>query len=209
MGQPCTRVRFPGLQPYEPVWQAMRRFTDERGEHCPDACWLVEHEPVFTLGQAGRDEHVLDAGDIPLVRTDRGGQVTYHGPGQVVIYPLLQLKRLNLGVKALVHGLEQVVLDYLHGLDLPACRRPGAPGVYLDDAKIAALGLRIRHGCSYHGLAFNVAMDLEPFRRIHPCGYAGMNVTQLSRYRPDLGWQTVADGLLSGLARQFSLEWIE
>ncbi len=208
MLRPCTLRRWPGLQPYEPVWQAMRDFTDQRDEHTRDACWLVEHEPVFTLGQAGRAEHVLDAGDIPLVHCDRGGQVTYHGPGQVVIYPLLQLKRLKLGVKAMVHGLEQAVIDYLARLDIVAERRAGAPGVYVDGAKIAALGLRVRRGCSYHGLAFNHQMDLSPFQRIHPCGYAGLEVTQLSRFYPAVSRTAVEDGLLAELGRQFSLEFI-
>ncbi len=207
MPQPCTLRRWPGLQPYEPVWQAMRDFTDRRDEQTRDECWLVEHEPVYTLGQAGRRAHVHDTGGIPLVQCDRGGQVTYHGPGQVVIYPLLQLKRLKLGVKAMVTGLEQAVMDYLVGLGIEAERRPGAPGVYVEGAKIAALGLRVRRGCSYHGLAFNHDMNLEPFLRIDPCGYAGMKVTQLSRFRPELTRAQVEAGLLAELARQFSLEF--
>ncbi len=209
MRVPCRLVRHRGMQPYEPIWQAMRDFTDTRGEDTQDECWLLEHAPVFTLGQAGRPEHVLEAGDIPVVHCDRGGQVTYHGPGQVVIYPLFQLRRLGLGVKALVQGLEQVVIDYLADLGLDAGRREGAPGVYVQGAKIAALGLRVRRGCCYHGLAFNHRMDLSPFRRINPCGYAGMEVTQLEALRPEIPRSAVEAGLLRALSRQFSLELSE
>ncbi|MDB6162782.1 MAG: lipB [Xanthomonadaceae bacterium] len=157
----------------------MQRFTDARNDDTPDELWMVEHEPVFTLGQAGKPEHVLRAGDIPVVHVDRGGQVTYHGPGQLVAYPLLDLRRLKLGVRDYVHRIEQAVIDTLGEWNIAARRRDGAPGVYVDARKIAALGIRVRRGCSFHGLAFNVAMDLEPFARINPCGYAGLQVTSM------------------------------
>jgi lipoyl(octanoyl) transferase len=157
----------------------MEAFTDQRGEQADDELWLLEHEPVFTLGQAGKPEHVLAAGDIPVVRTNRGGQVTYHGPGQLVAYPLIDLRRLNIGVREFVCRIEQALIDTLGHWDIAAERRDGAPGVYVAGAKIGALGLRVRRGCSFHGLAFNVAMDLEPFSRINPCGYQGLQVTSV------------------------------
>lgn len=168
-----------GVQPYEPVWHAMQAFTDDRDEQTPDEVWCVQHPPVFTLGQAGKAEHVLAPGDIPVVPVDRGGQVTYHGPGQLVLYPLLDLRRLGLGVRELVTLIEQSIIDVLEAFHVSADRREGAPGVYVGEAKIAALGLRVRRGCSFHGLAFNIDMDLEPYGRINPCGYAGLAVTQL------------------------------
>ncbi len=173
------RLRRRGRVDYAACLADMQTFTDRRDADTPDELWLVEHPPVFTLGLAGKPEHVLDAGDIPVVRCDRGGQVTYHGPGQVVLYALLDLARAGHGVKALVTTLEQAVIDLLAGLDVAGARRPGAPGVYVAGAKIAALGLRVRRGCCYHGLSFNVAMDLAPFARINPCGYADLPVTQL------------------------------
>lgn len=173
------RLRRRGRVDYAACLADMQTFTDRRYADTPDELWLVEHPPVFTLGLAGKPEHVLDAGDIPVVRCDRGGQVTYHGPGQVVLYALLDLARAGHGVKALVTTLEQAVIDLLAGLDITGERRPGAPGVYVAGAKIAALGLRVRRGCCYHGLSFNVAMDLAPFARINPCGYADLPVTQL------------------------------
>jgi lipoyl(octanoyl) transferase len=176
--------------PYQETWQAMRDLTDTRNADTPDQFWCLEHEPVFTQGQAGRPEHILDAGDIPVLQTDRGGQVTYHGPGQLIIYILLDLKRRGMTIKPLVNGIEQAVIDMLAAYDIEAQRKPGAPGVYVNDAKICALGLRVRRGCSYHGLALNVNMDLAPFSRINPCGYEGMQVTQCT----DLGGpSTVAE----------------
>ncbi|MFD2190325.1 lipoyl(octanoyl) transferase LipB [Pistricoccus aurantiacus] len=169
-----------GCQPYETVWRAMREFTDQRDANSRDQLWLVEHWPVFTQGQAGRPEHLLLPGDIPVVQTDRGGQVTYHGPGQLVLYPLLNVKRLHLGVRELVSALENAVIAALSEQDVEARARRDAPGVYVGDAKIASLGLRIRRGCSFHGVAFNVDMDLSPFSRINPCGYAGLEMTQLA-----------------------------
>ncbi len=178
----CLVLRELGLQTYEPVWRAMQAFTDARDENTADELWLVQHTPVFTQGQAGKAEHVLAAGDIPVVQVDRGGQVTYHGPGQIVAYPLVDLRRLGIGVKALVCRLEEAILRVLAHYAVLAERRTGAPGIYVQDAKIASLGLRVRRGCSFHGLAFNIDMDLEPFRRINPCGYAGLEVTDLSNF---------------------------
>lgn len=173
-------MRRLGLCEYGPTWRAMRAFTDERGPHTPDELWLLQHPPVFTLGQAGRLEHVLNPGAIPVIQVDRGGQVTYHGPGQLIAYVLLDLRRAGLGVKGLVGLLEQSVVGLLADYGIGAAARPGAPGVYAEGAKIASLGLRVRRGCSFHGLALNVAMDLEPFSRIDPCGYPGLAVTQIA-----------------------------
>jgi lipoyl(octanoyl) transferase len=175
-------VRQLGLQAYEPIWRAMQAFTDARDAGTPDELWLVQHPPVFTQGQAGKAEHVLAAGDIPVMQVDRGGQVTYHGPGQIVAYPLVDLRRLGIGVKTLVCRLEEAILRVLARHGVQAARRPGAPGIYVQDAKIASLGLRVRRGCSFHGLAFNIRMDLEPFQRINPCGFAGLAVTDLSHF---------------------------
>ena len=198
-------VRDLGRQPYEPVWRAMQRFTDTRSDDTPDELWLVEHDPVFTLGQAGKDEHVLMPGDIPVLHVDRGGQVTYHGPGQIVLYPLLDLKRLKVGVKDYVCRIEQAMIDTLADWNIHAQRREGAPGVYVNGAKIGALGIRVRHGCTFHGLAFNIAMDLEPFRRINPCGYQGLEVTSML----DLGGPSSLDAvkpvLVAHVARLFGL----
>jgi lipoyl(octanoyl) transferase len=169
-----------GLREYAPTVAAMQEFTEGRTATTPDEVWLLEHPPVYTLGRAALPGHVLDAGTVPVVRTDRGGQVTYHGPGQLVVYPLLDLRRRNLGIKPLVHLLEECVIELLAGYAIQAERRPGAPGVYVGGAKIAALGLRVRRGCSYHGLSLNVDMDLAPFGRINPCGYPGLPVTQLA-----------------------------
>ena len=169
-----------GRRPYLPVWQAMRELTDGRDEATPDQFWLVEHDPVFTQGQAGKPEHLLMPGDIPVVQTDRGGQVTYHGPGQVVLYPLLDVRRCGIGVRELVTALERAVIELLAEYGIEAHARPDAPGVYVGEAKIASLGLRIRRGASFHGVALNVNGDLAPFQRINPCGYAGMAMTRLA-----------------------------
>lgn len=177
--QQAVQVRTLGLEDYLPVWQRMTAFTDQRNAASADELWLVEHPPVFTLGQSGRREHILDPGDIPVVPCDRGGQVTYHGPGQLVLYPLLNLQRLKVGVRAFVELMEESLIQTLAHFAIPAQRKPGAPGVYVDEAKIAAVGLRIRRGCSFHGMSLNVNMDLEPFQRINPCGYAGLQVTQM------------------------------
>ncbi|MGY6631338.1 MAG: lipoyl(octanoyl) transferase LipB [Wenzhouxiangella sp.] len=193
------RVRHLGRRDYEPVWVAMRDFTDQRGADTPDELWLVEHPPVFTQGLAGKPEHLLNPGNIPVVQTDRGGQVTYHGPGQVVAYPLLDLKRSGLGVRCLVDRLEQAMIDVLADWKIDAVRRDGAPGVYVGEAKIGSIGLKIRHERSYHGLAFNVDMDLTPFALINPCGYAGLAMTRVVDHRPGTGWQEVADNLTTAI----------
>ena len=168
-----------GRSDYQVTWDAMRQFTHQRIPQTPDQLWVTEHPAVFTQGLNGRAEHVLDTGDIPLIQVDRGGQVTYHGPGQLIVYCLLDLNRYGLGVKGLVAKIEQSIIDLLEGYQIAAHTRAGAPGVYVDQAKIAALGLRIRKGCCYHGLSLNVDMELEPFSRIDPCGYRGLAVTQL------------------------------
>lgn len=180
----------------------MRAFTDARGPDTPDELWLLEHPPVFTLGQAGRPEHLLAPGDIPVVQSDRGGQATYHGPGQLVAYLLLDLRRAGLGVKRLVNLLEQSAIDLLARRGIAAAARPDAPGVYVDGAKIAALGLRVRQGCSYHGLSLNVAMDLEPFGRINPCGYAGLRIVQLADLCPDADLERTAAELAAILTER-------
>jgi len=171
-------VKRLGRVEYEPTWQAMQSFTASRQPETPDELWIVEHPPVYTLGQAGKPEHVLQDIGIPIVKIDRGGQVTYHGPGQVVIYLLLDLSRLKIKVRELVIAIEQAVIDFLAAYGITAERRAGAPGVYVGEAKIAALGLKIKNGCSYHGLSLNVDMDLSPFAAINPCGYAGLKVIQ-------------------------------
>ncbi len=170
-----------GRVEYLPTWHAMQHFTEERDADTPDEIWFLEHPPVFTLGLAGKTEHVLAPGNIPVIHIDRGGQVTYHGPGQLLVYPLIDLKRLRLGVRAMVEAIENSVIATLKEFDIAALSKREAPGVYTQDGrKLASLGLRVRRGCSYHGLAFNVAMDLEPFSRINPCGYAGLQMTQVS-----------------------------
>lgn len=189
-------IRYLGRVAYEPTWRDMQRFTQARDESTPDALWVLEHPPVFTLGQAGRREHLLQATEIPVVPIDRGGQITYHGPGQVVIYVLVDLKRRGYGVKELVSRMEQAIIDLLAEHGVKAERKAGAPGVYVNGAKIAALGLRIRQGRSYHGLALNVDMDLAPFALINPCGYPGMAVTQTR----ELGINADAEGLGKRLA---------
>lgn len=176
-------VRHLGQVEYEPTWHAMQSFTDSRSPDTPDEVWYLQHAPVFTMGRNGKQEHLLETGDIPVIQVDRGGQVTYHGPGQLVVYPLLDLTRRQLGVQSLVRLLEQTVIDLLAGHGVTATRRDRAPGVYVDDRKIAALGLRVRRGCCFHGLSLNADMDLAPFSMINPCGYPGMQVTQLA----DLG----------------------
>ena len=184
----------------------MQRFTDVRTEATPDEIWLVEHDPVFTLGQAGKPEHVLAAGDIPVIHVDRGGQVTYHGPGQIVAYPLFDLKRMKVGVREYVQRIEQSIIDTAAEWSIHAERRDGAPGVYVAGAKVAALGIRVRRGCTFHGLAFNIGMDLEPFHRINPCGYQGLQVTTLADLGGPSGMNAVKPVLLANLAKQFDLE---
>lgn len=185
-------IRHLGVRPYEPIYQDMRAFTDVRHPGSADEIWVLQHEPVYTLGLGGKMEHVLNAGAVPVIRTDRGGQVTYHGPGQAVIYMLLDLKRSNLPVRALVFCLEQAVIDCVAQSGIEAHRVAGAPGVYVAGRKLAALGLRVRKGCTYHGLAVNVDGDLAPFAGINPCGYAGLPVTRLV----DLGMNLDCDGFV-------------
>ncbi|MGE4366567.1 lipoyl(octanoyl) transferase LipB [Thermomonas sp.] len=197
-----------GRRPYEPVWRAMQAFTDARGEDTADEVWLVEHEPVFTLGQAGKPEHVLMPGEIPVLHVDRGGQVTYHGPGQLVAYPLLDLKRLKLGVRDYVCRIEQAVIDTLADWNIHAARKDGAPGVYVNGAKIASLGIRVRRGCTFHGLAFNIAGEsTPPFARINPCGYAGLQVVALADLGGPSALEAVKPALLAQLGRQLGLAW--
>lgn len=202
---PRAQLRDLGRQPYEPVWRAMQAFTDARDADTPDELWLVEHDPVFTLGQAGKDEHVLMPGDIPVIHVDRGGQVTYHGPGQLVLYPLLDLRRLKLGVREYVDRIEQAVIDTLAEWNIEGARRDGAPGVYVAGAKVMALGIRVRRGCTFHGLAFNIAMDLSPYQRINPCGYQGLRVTSVLDLGGPSGMDQVKPVLVAQLARQFGL----
>lgn len=172
-------IRDLGRQGFLRVWPAMERFTDTRTDDAVDELWLVEHNPVFTLGQAGKPEHVLAPGDIPVIQTNRGGQVTYHGPGQIVAYPLVDLRRIGIGVREFVCRIEQAMIDTMAVWNIEALRKQGAPGVYVKGEKIGALGLRVRRGCTFHGLAFNINMDLEPFSRINPCGYEGLQVTSM------------------------------
>ena len=173
-------VRRLGLADYEPVWHAMQEFTNQRDADSLDELWLVQHPPVFTQGQAGKAEHVLAPGDIPVIQVDRGGQVTYHGPGQIVAYPLVDLKRLGIGVREFVHRIEESIIRVLAQYGVQGERIEGAPGIYVGGDKIASLGLRVRRGCTFHGLAFNIEMDLEPFQRINPCGFQGLRVIRLS-----------------------------
>jgi lipoyl(octanoyl) transferase len=178
--RPAPVIRWLGRVEYVPTWQAMQRFTDERTPATPDEIWFLEHPPVYTLGMNASPAHVLAPGDIPVVQIDRGGQVTYHGPGQLVIYPLIDLRRAGLGVRDLVTALERTVIDYVGELGVTAECRRNAPGVYVNDRKLASVGIRIRRGASYHGIAINVSLDTEPFTRINPCGYAGLEVTRLA-----------------------------
>ena len=198
------KVRHLGLQDYEPVWQTMQKFTEERDKNTEDEIWLVQHPSVFTLGKAGKQEHLLNTGDIPVIKVDRGGQVTYHAPGQLVVYILLDLNRLNIGVRQLVTNLEQAIIDTLSEYGITAESRRDAPGVYVDGRKIAALGLRVRRGYCFHGLALNVEMDLEPFARINPCGYKGLEITQITDLVDDVDVDVdlVGQQLLSHLKQQ-------
>jgi lipoyl(octanoyl) transferase len=198
-------IKHLGQVAYEPAWRAMQAFTAARDGGTPDELWVLQHPPVFTLGQAGKREHLLQATDIPLIPIDRGGQVTYHGPGQIVIYVLVDLKRRGYGVRELVNRMEQGVIDLLCGSGIQGERIAGAPGVYVRGAKIAALGLRIKHGCSYHGLALNVDMDLSPFSLINPCGYPGMNVTQTSELGIAASTDRLGEKLATLLAEKIDL----
>ncbi|EPM7950042.1 TPA: lipoyl(octanoyl) transferase LipB [Vibrio parahaemolyticus] len=202
-------VKRLGRQDYEPVWKAMHEFTDQRTEETPDEVWLVEHNPVFTQGQAGKAEHLINTGDIPVVQSDRGGQVTYHGPGQLVAYFLINLRRKKLGVRDLVTTIENLVINTLKAYNIDSAARPDAPGVYVDGKKICSLGLRIRKGCSFHGLALNVNMDLTPFLRINPCGYAGMEMVQVSQFNGPSDVDTVEKQLIEELVTLLDYERVE
>ena len=193
---------LPGLQPYEPTWKAMQALTSHRDANTVDEIWLLQHEPVFTQGQAGKAEHLLDTGDIPVVQVDRGGQVTYHGPGQQMAYLMLDLRRRKLGVRELVDIIEQAIVELLGDYGIEAYPKPDAPGVYVNEHKICSLGLRIRRGCSFHGLALNLSMDLEPFLRINPCGYAGLQMTQLHTLAPGADLDAVPNNLVNYLVKK-------
>jgi lipoyl(octanoyl) transferase len=195
-------IRRLGLAPYEPTWRAMQQFTDERQDATRDEIWFVEHPPVFTLGLNASREHLLAPGDIPVVQIDRGGQVTYHGPGQLMIYPLLNLRRLKLGVRDLVVALENAVIDYAANLGITASGSRSAPGVYVDGAKLASIGLRIRRGACYHGMALNVSLDPRPFERINVCGYKDLRVTRLADLGVKLSVETVAKDFTPHLLRR-------
>ncbi|MES9941248.1 MAG: lipoyl(octanoyl) transferase LipB [Candidatus Thiodiazotropha sp. 6PLUC2] len=204
-------VKSLGIQPYAKTWQAMQDYTNQRGPSTPDQLWLLEHPPVFTLGQAGKPEHLLNPGDIPIVNSDRGGQVTYHGPGQLIAYLLLDLRRAHLGVRGLVTHLEAAVISLLAEHRLKANARKDAPGVYIETSKVASLGLRVRRGCSYHGLSLNVDMDLEPFSRINPCGYPGLQVTQLADLNIDADLPSLGRELAQHLAERlgYTLSFVD
>ncbi|WP_217528223.1 lipoyl(octanoyl) transferase LipB [Vibrio metschnikovii] len=202
-------IRRLGRQDYLPVWQAMHQFTDQRDEQTADEIWLVEHHPVFTQGQTGKAEHLLNPGNIPVVQSDRGGQVTYHGPGQLVVYVLINLRRKKVGVRELVTGIEQLVIDTLKTYHIDSAARPDAPGVYVDGKKICSLGLRIRKGCSFHGLALNVNMDLSPFLRINPCGYQGMEMVQVCDLGGPDNLPEIEQQMIQELVRLFGYQQVE
>ena len=195
------KTSYLGRQDYVPLWHEMQKFTDERDESTPDEIWFCEHPPVFTMGLNASDEHLLDPGDIPVVQIDRGGQVTYHGPGQLMVYPLIDIRRANIGVRTLVTALEQSVVDLAAEYEVAAAARPDAPGVYVDGDKLASVGLRIRRGASFHGMALNVDADLEPFSRINPCGYAELEMTDLKRLGNHYLFLGVVTAWLIGIGR--------
>ncbi len=203
---PSTVVRFLGEVDYETSWQKMQDFTDFRDVDSPDELWFLQHPPVYTLGKNAKAEHVLNPAEIPVINTDRGGQVTYHGPGQIIVYTLLDLSRLSMGIRQLVTILEQSVIELLADYGVESCARADAPGVYVNNAKIAALGLRVRKGRSFHGLALNVDMNLEPFSRINPCGYAGLEITQLKNFVADVDVGEVSEKLQRLLLKNLGLK---
>jgi len=200
-----VKTRFRGWQEYVPLWHEMRDFTDTRDENTHDEIWFCEHPPVFTLGLNAAREHLLAPGDIPVVQIDRGGQVTFHGPGQLMIYPLIDIRRANIGVRRLVTALEQSVVDLAAEYDVAAAARADAPGVYVDDRKLASVGLRIRRGASFHGMALNVEIDLEPFSRINPCGYEELEMTDLHRLGIDLPLEETSEKLTPHLLGHLGL----
>ncbi len=199
------KTSFLGRRDYVPTWHAMQTFTDERDESTADEVWFCEHPPVFTMGLNAAEEHLLAPGDIPVVQIDRGGQVTFHGPGQLMVYPLIDIRRADIGVRTLVTALEQSVVDLAAEFDVEAAAKPEAPGVYVDDDKLASVGLRIRRGSSFHGMALNVDADLEPFSRINPCGYKGLEMTDLRALGIELDLEQTADRLLPHFLRHLAL----
>jgi lipoyl(octanoyl) transferase len=203
---PALKIKQWGLVPYEPIWHLMQSFTQNRTEKDVDELWLLQHPPVFTQGQAGKPEHLLAPGDIPVVQVDRGGQVTYHGPGQLVAYLLFDIKRMGIGSRELVNRIEQVIINLLSHFQIDASAKPDAPGVYVGEAKIASLGLRIRKGCSFHGLSLNIDMDLLPFQRINPCGFAGMAMCQMTDYAKDCNIKDVSGVLISLVQQAFAFD---
>lgn len=208
ISQPTLVIRRLGLQDYEPIWGAMRYLAENPKDERNDEIWLLSHKPVYTLGQAGKTEHILNPGEIPVVQTDRGGQVTYHGPGQLVAYLLINVRRRKMGVRSLVDLIERALTATLWDYGIKAETRPKAPGVYVNDAKIGALGLRIKNGWSYHGLSLNVHMDLSPFSRINPCGFENLPITQISEFREneELLLQKVSKVLCNKLLRELGYE---
>ena len=199
------KTSYLGRQDYVPLWREMQKFTDERDESTQDEIWFCEHPPVFTLGLNASKEHLLAPGDIPVVQIDRGGQVTFHGPGQLMVYPLIDIRRANIGVRTLVTALEQSVVDLASEFDVAAAARADAPGVYVDGNKLASVGLRIRRGSSFHGMALNVDVDLEPFTRINPCGYAELEMTDLHRLGIDLQLAAASERLLPHILRHLGM----
>ncbi len=202
------KTLFRGRQEYVPLWREMQEFTDSRDENTADEIWFVEHPPVFTMGLNASEEHLLAPGDIPVVQIDRGGQVTFHGPGQLMIYPLIDIRRSNIGVRKLVTALEQCVVDLAAEYDVEAAARADAPGVYVDGDKLASVGLRIRRGSSFHGMALNVDIDLEPFTRINPCGYAELKMTDLNRLGIELDLEAAAEKVLPHFLQHLGLTTI-
>jgi lipoyl(octanoyl) transferase len=202
-------VKRLGRRDYHPTWQAMQMFTDDRNESTTDEIWLVEHHPVFTQGQAGKAEHLLNTGDIPVVQSDRGGQVTYHGPGQLVAYFLIDLRRKKVGVRELVTHIENTVINTLAAFNITSAARADAPGVYVGTEKICSLGLRVRKGCSFHGLALNINMDLSPFQRINPCGYQGMQMTQVIDLGGPADFNVIEQQLIQELVALMGYEHVE
>jgi len=201
-----VKISFRGRQEYVPLWHEMQSFTDERDAETQDQIWFVEHPPVFTMGLNASEEHLLAPGDIPVVQIDRGGQVTFHGPGQLMIYPLLDLRRAGIGVRPLVTALEQSVVDLAADFGIAAAARADAPGVYVNDKKLASVGLRIRRGASFHGMALNVDVELEPFSRINPCGYAELQMTDLNRLGSAMSLQDAADAFLPHFLQYLGLQ---
>jgi lipoyl(octanoyl) transferase len=200
-----VKTVFLGRREYVPLWHEMQAFTDARDANTPDEIWFTEHPPVFTLGLNASREHLLAPGDIPVVQIDRGGQVTFHGPGQLMVYPLIDIRRAGIGVRKLVTALEQSVVDLVGAYGVDAAARPDAPGVYVEDRKLASVGLRIRRGASFHGMALNVAVDLEPFSRINPCGYAQLEMTDLERLGITLSLDAAAENLLPHFLKHLDL----